>query len=88
MRTILVTGSNGLIGSTVVSHFHDLGWTVHGVENNLRAGYFGPQRDTRWVQRQLIAAGATAPPSGPSGGLVAAQTTPCITTVPSTRHGW
>ena len=25
MRTILVTGSNGLIGSTVVGHFNDLG---------------------------------------------------------------
>jgi len=25
MRTILVTGSNGLIGSTVARHFHDLG---------------------------------------------------------------
>jgi hypothetical protein len=25
MRTILVTGSNGLIGPTVVGHFHDLG---------------------------------------------------------------
>ncbi len=54
MRTILVTGSNGLIGSTVVGHFHDLGWTVHGVDNNLRAGFFGPQGDTRWNQRRLV----------------------------------
>jgi CDP-paratose 2-epimerase len=53
MDTILITGSNGLIGSEMVKHFHGLGWGVHGVDNNMRADFFGPQGDTRWNQRRL-----------------------------------
>jgi len=53
-RILLVTGSNGLIGSEMVSHFHGLGWTVHGVDNNMRAEFFGPQGDTRWNQKRLL----------------------------------
>jgi CDP-paratose 2-epimerase len=53
-KTLLVTGSNGLIGSEMVSHFHRLGWTVHGVDNNMRADFFGPQGDTRWNQKRLL----------------------------------
>jgi CDP-paratose 2-epimerase len=52
---ILVTGSSGLIGSEVVSHFDALGWEVHGVDNNMRADFFGPQGDTRWNQHRLEA---------------------------------
>jgi CDP-paratose 2-epimerase len=52
---ILITGSNGLIGSEMVRHFHQLGWEVHGVDNNMRADFFGPQGDTRWNQERLLA---------------------------------
>jgi CDP-paratose 2-epimerase len=52
---ILVTGSSGLIGSEVVSHFDALGWEVHGIDNNMRADFFGPEGDTRWNQRRLEA---------------------------------
>src|SRR5687768_3690344 len=52
-RTLLVTGSSGLIGSEVASHFHRLGWAVHGIDNNMRADFFGPGGDTRWNQRRL-----------------------------------
>ncbi|MBL9138411.1 MAG: NAD-dependent epimerase/dehydratase family protein [Verrucomicrobiales bacterium] len=52
-RTLLVTGSSGLIGSEVVSHFAAEGWTVHGIDNNMRADFFGPQGDTRWNQERL-----------------------------------
>lgn len=55
MKTLLVTGSNGLIGSEMVNHFHGLGWRVHGVDNNMRAEFFGPQGDTRWNQQRLVA---------------------------------
>jgi len=51
--TLLVTGSSGLIGSEVVKYFHDRGWTVHGVDNNMRAEFFGPSGDTRWNQQRL-----------------------------------
>ncbi|MGA2891907.1 MAG: NAD-dependent epimerase/dehydratase family protein [Xanthobacteraceae bacterium] len=53
MRTLLVTGSSGLIGSEVVGHFCGLGWRVFGVDNNMRADFFGPQGDTRWNQQRL-----------------------------------
>lgn len=50
---ILVTGSSGLIGSEVCSYFARQGYEVHGVDNNQRAVFFGPQGDTRWNQRRL-----------------------------------
>lgn len=37
LRTALVTGSSGLIGSEVVAYFCGLGWTVHGVNDNMCA---------------------------------------------------
>ncbi|NCY03147.1 MAG: NAD-dependent epimerase/dehydratase family protein, partial [Planctomycetia bacterium] len=51
--SILVTGSSGLIGSEVATHFDRLGWAVHGVDNNQRAVFFGPAGDTRWNQTRL-----------------------------------
>jgi CDP-paratose 2-epimerase len=54
-NTLLVTGSSGLIGSEVCRHFAARGWQVHGVDNNCRASFFGPQGDTRWNQRRLEA---------------------------------
>ncbi len=53
MKKLLVTGSNGLIGSEVVSYFCTKGWNVEGVDNNMRADFFGPQGDTRWNQKRL-----------------------------------
>src|SRR6266702_2603613 len=50
---ILVTGSNGLIGSEVCLFFGHRGFLVHGLDNNQRAVFFGPQGDTRWNQRRL-----------------------------------
>jgi CDP-paratose 2-epimerase len=53
MRKLLVTGSSGLIGSEVATYFSHRGWDVHGVDNNMRAFFFGPEGDTRWNQRRL-----------------------------------
>jgi len=53
MKKLLVTGSSGLIGSEVCVYFASLDWTIHGVDNNQRAVFFGPQGDTRWNQRRL-----------------------------------
>jgi len=52
--TILISGSSGLIGSEVTTFFHQLGFAVHGVDNNQRAVFFGPQGDTRWSQQRLV----------------------------------
>jgi CDP-paratose 2-epimerase len=56
MKKLLVTGSSGLIGSEVCVHFAALGWEIHGVDNNQRAIFFGPQGDTRWNQGRLAEA--------------------------------
>nr|WP_202863970.1 NAD-dependent epimerase/dehydratase family protein [Ereboglobus luteus] len=53
-KKLLVTGSSGLIGSEVCTYFaRELGCAVHGVDNNQRAVFFGPQGDTRWNQQRL-----------------------------------
>jgi CDP-paratose 2-epimerase len=53
-KSLLVTGSSGLIGSEVVRHFNQLGWKIIGIDNNMRADFFGEKGDTRWVQKQLL----------------------------------
>ena len=55
MKKLLVTGSSGLIGSEVVSFFISEGWEVHGIDNNMRADFFGPKGDTRDNQKRLLA---------------------------------
>ena len=50
---VLVTGSNGLIGSEAVAYFAGAGAEVVGVDNNMRAVFFGRDGDTRWNQRRL-----------------------------------
>jgi len=52
-RILLVTGAGGLIGSEVVAAFSADGWKVHGVDNNMRADFFGSQGDTRWNLKRL-----------------------------------
>lgn len=52
---VLVTGSSGLIGSEVVSHFAAEGHLVSGIDNNMRADFFGQAGDTRWNQHRLEA---------------------------------
>ncbi len=53
MNTLIVTGSNGLIGSEVVTYFDARGWRVIGVDNNMRRDFFGEKGDTRWNQQRL-----------------------------------
>jgi CDP-paratose 2-epimerase len=45
-KTVLITGSSGLIGSEAVTFFDQMGWKVHGVDNNMRRDFFGPDGDT------------------------------------------
>jgi len=45
-RTALVTGSSGLIGSELVAFLDARGWRVHGIDNNMRRSFFGPEGDT------------------------------------------
>ncbi|HUO09129.1 MAG TPA: NAD-dependent epimerase/dehydratase family protein [Phycisphaerae bacterium] len=50
---VLVTGSSGLIGSEAVVFFDRLGFEVVGVDNNMRADFFGPKGDTTWNRQRL-----------------------------------
>ncbi len=50
---ILVTGSSGLIGSEVCTYFSQRGHVIHGIDNNQREVFFGPQGDTSWRLKEL-----------------------------------
>jgi CDP-paratose 2-epimerase len=46
VKKAVVTGSSGLIGSEMVVTLEREGWAVHGVDNNMRREFFGPDGDT------------------------------------------
>ena len=47
-KTAIVTGSNGLIGSEMVTFLDERGWSVHGIDNNMRRNFVGEHGDTTW----------------------------------------
>ena len=55
MPTLIVTGSGGLIGSESVIHFAERGWTVVGLDNDMRARFFGPEASTARMTASLAA---------------------------------
>lgn len=50
---LLVTGSGGLIGCEAAEYFCRKGWQVTGIDNNMRADFFGPAGDTSHNQARL-----------------------------------
>ena len=50
----IVTGSGGLIGSESVRHFATLGFDVIGLENDMRAHFFGADASTAHVTDRLL----------------------------------
>src|SRR5689334_12097298 len=50
---ILVTGSNGLVGSETVEFYCGSGHHVVGVDNDMRAYFFGPESSTRRREEEL-----------------------------------
>lgn len=50
---VLVTGSSGLIGSTAVEFYDQRGASVVGLDNNMRAHFFGIAGDTTWNLKRL-----------------------------------
>ncbi len=55
MGVAIVTGSGGLIGSQAVRHFADAGMDVVGIDNDMRARFFGPEASTRALSDRLAA---------------------------------
>jgi CDP-paratose 2-epimerase len=54
MATAIVTGSGGLIGSESVRRLIEGGWDVVGLENDMRAAFFGPEASTAPVTAELV----------------------------------
>ena len=55
MSIALITGSAGLIGSESSRFFHERGFDIVGVDNNMRRYFFGPDGSTTWNLRRLQA---------------------------------
>lgn len=53
MKTAIVTGSGGLIGSEAVRRFVFAGYNVIGIDNDMRARFFGPEGSTAHISRGL-----------------------------------
>jgi CDP-paratose 2-epimerase len=53
MATAIVTGSGGLIGSEAVRYFAAAGFDVVGIDNDMRARFFGPSASTRHTSDEL-----------------------------------
>lgn len=54
MKIILVTGSAGLVGSEAVRFFCERGYTVVGIDNNMRQFFFGKDGSTVWNRDRLL----------------------------------
>ena len=95
MRTIIVTGSAGLIGSETVKRFSQDGAHIVGIDNDLRAQFFGAEASTKKTRDNLIAnvrgyehhnidirdAPAVTELLKQHGGKIDAICTYCITTI-------
>ncbi|MGE4232948.1 MAG: NAD-dependent epimerase/dehydratase family protein [Bacteriovoracia bacterium] len=53
MSVAIVTGSSGLIGSESVRYFHEKGFDVVGIDNDMRKYFFGEQASTSWNKKKL-----------------------------------
>jgi CDP-paratose 2-epimerase len=53
MKTVLITGSAGLIGSEAVKFFCKKKLNVIGIDNDMRKYFFGPEGSTKWMLKEL-----------------------------------
>jgi CDP-paratose 2-epimerase len=53
VSVVIITGSSGLIGSETAKFFHQQGFDVVGMDNDMRAYFFGAEASTGWNTRQL-----------------------------------
>lgn len=53
MTTAIISGSAGLIGSEATRYFANLGFTVVGIDNDMRRQFFGDDASTAWNRQRL-----------------------------------
>ncbi len=53
MSIAIITGSAGLIGSESARYFHEKGFEVWGIDNNMRKYFFGEDGSTQWKKEEL-----------------------------------
>jgi CDP-paratose 2-epimerase len=53
MSVVIVTGSAGLVGSETSRFFHDQGFDVVGIDNDMRSYFFGAQAGTGKTRQRL-----------------------------------
>jgi len=53
-KTVLVTGSAGLIGSEAVIFFGKKGFDVTGIDNDMRSFFFGKIASTKWNIKRIM----------------------------------
>lgn len=53
MQIAIITGSGGLIGSEAALFFAQQGFHIVGIDNDMRAAFFGKEASTRWNQERL-----------------------------------
>ncbi len=54
MSIALITGSTGLVGSESVNFFHEKGFDIIGIDNDLRKFFFGNEGSTKKIKLDLI----------------------------------
>jgi CDP-paratose 2-epimerase len=54
MPAVVVTGSGGLVGSQAAARFVEAGYSVVGIENDMRARFFGPDASTSRMSEHLV----------------------------------
>src|SRR5437762_10496480 len=54
MQTVIVTGSSGRIGSETAKRFAQDGLRVVGIDNDMRAQFFGPEASTKATRDELV----------------------------------
>lgn len=53
MDVAIITGSGGLIGAEAVRFFSQKGFHIVGIDNDMRAEFFGPEASTAWAVSEL-----------------------------------
>jgi len=53
MKKIVITGSSGLIGSEAAKFFHNRGFEIIGIDNDMRSYFFGDSASTKWNTAKL-----------------------------------